>query len=295
LPRVRWSEMAGFSREVARRVFAEELRSSNYSFRDGDDQYQYAPQYLLTPTGARCNRVFLTGTLTERDDIGGDTEYWRGRVVDPTGSVLIYAGQYQPEAASVLAGIEPPAFVAVVGKPSMYQTEDGNVIVSIRAEAIRTVDQKTRNRWIMDAAKRTLERLGDLKRLGPLSLTGEFSTADMAAASPPRDAERAMDHYHTDVEHYRRMVNEALASLKEDLLRLPEAEAAVLEKPALAAAGIRPSPDQNIPGTDKNIPASTRGVKKEEQTAEEEIEEVKIFNFSKRAGARSSKNPKEER
>jgi RPA family protein len=286
--------MAGFSREVARRVFAEELRSSNYSFRDGDDQYQYAPQYLLTPTGARCNRVFLAGTLTERDDIGGDSEYWRGRVVDPTGSVLIYAGQYQPEAAQVLAGIEPPAFVAVVGKPSLYQTEDGSVIVSIRAEAIRTVDQETRNRWIMDTAKRTLERLRDLKRLGPLSLTGEFSTADMAAASTPRDAERARDHYHTDAEHYRKMVNKALASLKEDLLHPPEAKAAVPEKPILAAADIGSSPDQHIPATDKDIPASTRAAK-EELPAEEEIEEVKIFNFSKKAGARSAKNPKEEK
>jgi len=70
--------MTGFSREVARRIFAEELKSSNYSFRDGEDQHQYAPSYLLTPTGAKCNRVFLVGTLIEKDDIGGDTEYWRG-------------------------------------------------------------------------------------------------------------------------------------------------------------------------------------------------------------------------
>ena len=112
--------MTGFSREVARRIFAEELKSSNYSFRDGEDQHQYAPSYLLTPTGAKCNRVFLVGTLIEKDDIGGDTEYWRGRVVDPTGSILIYAGQYQPEAAQILAGLETPCFVAVVGKPNLY-------------------------------------------------------------------------------------------------------------------------------------------------------------------------------
>jgi RPA family protein len=289
--------MAGFSREVARRVFAEELRSSNYSFREGDDQYQYAPQYLLTPTGARCNRVFLVGTLTERDDIGGDTEYWRGRVVDPTGSVLIYAGQYQPEAASVLAGIEPPAFVAVVGKPSLYQTEDGSMIVSIRAEAIRTVDQETRNRWIMDAARRTLERLKEMKKLPPLSISGEFSTADKAAISAlsqPQDAERAREHYHTDAEHYRQTVSKALNSLKADLLHPSQARAAAPEKPILAAAGIGPSRDREIPATDKDIPASTRAAK-EELPEEEEIEEVKIFNFGRKAGARPGKNPKEER
>ena len=114
--------MVGFSREVAKRIFAEELRNSNLSFRDGEDQHQYAPMYLLTPTGAKCNRVFIVGTLTERDDIGGDTEYWRGRIVDPTGSILVYAGQYQPEAAQKLASIEPPAYVAVVGKQRGLQT-----------------------------------------------------------------------------------------------------------------------------------------------------------------------------
>ena len=155
--------MVGFSREVAKRIFAEELRNSNLSFRDGEDQHQYAPMYLLTPTGAKCNRVFIVGTLTERDDIGGDTEYWRGRIVDPTSSILVYAGQYQPEAAQKLASIEPPAYVAVVGKPNLYQTEDGNVMISLRAEAIQKVDEATRDRWILDTAGRTQERLKALK------------------------------------------------------------------------------------------------------------------------------------
>jgi len=166
--------MAGFSREVARRIFAEELKNSNYSFREGEDQHQYAPQYLLTPTGAKCNRVFMVGTLTEKDDIGGDTEYWKGRIVDPTGSILIYAGQYQPEAAQILANIEAPAFVAVVGKPNLYQTEDGNIIISLRAESIQKVDEETRNQWIMDTARRTQERLQALKEAGPVSVSETF-------------------------------------------------------------------------------------------------------------------------
>src|SRR5512138_188636 len=174
--------MAGFSgeaarqREVAWRVFAEELRASNMAFRENEDQY--APLYLLTPTGAKCNRVFLVGTLTEKDDIGGDTEYWRGRIVDPTGSILIYAGQYQPEAAQALANIEAPAFVSVVGKPKLYQTEDGNIIISVRVEAIHKADKAARDQWILDAARRTYERLQHLQGAKPLSDSGGFSTAD---------------------------------------------------------------------------------------------------------------------
>jgi RPA family protein len=208
--------MAGFSREVARRIFLEELKGSNYAFRDGEDQHQYAPQYVLTPTGAKCNRVFLVGTLTERDDIGGDTEYWRGRVVDPTGSILIYAGQYQPEAAQILANIEPPAFIAVVGKPNLYQTEDGNIIISIRAEAIQTVDESTRNQWILDTARRTEERLRSLRVAGYSS--PEFSTADKAS-SQAMDVDRALQHYNTDIIQYKQMVIRALNSLRADLTK----------------------------------------------------------------------------
>jgi len=213
--------MAGFSREVAKRVFAEELKSSNYSFRDGQDQNQYAPSYLLTPTGAKCNRVFMVGTLTEKDDIGGDTEYWRGRVVDPTGSVLIYAGQYQPEAAQILASMDAPSFVAVVGKPNLYQTDDGNIIISLRAESIQKVDEGTRNQWIMDTAKRTLERIEEMKKVKPAALSGDFATADSVSSIPApsaaQDAERALSHYHTDIDNFRRMVLRALESLKADL------------------------------------------------------------------------------
>jgi len=212
--------MAGFSREVARRIFAEELKSSNYSFRDGEDQHQYAPQYLLTPTGAKCNRVFFVGTLTEKDDIGTDTEYWRGRVVDPTGSILIYAGQYQPEAAQILASMDAPAFVSIVGKPNLYQTEDGSVIISLRAESIQRVDEATRNQWIMDTARRTLERISILEKTEPVPLSSDFSTADLAYPSTnQQDAVRALEHYHTDIERYRRMVIRALTALKADLAK----------------------------------------------------------------------------
>jgi len=124
-------------------------------------------------------------------------------VVDPTGSILIYAGQYQPEAAQILANMEAPAYVAVVGKPNLYQTEDGNIIISLRAESIQQVDKATRDQWIMDTARRTSERLQVLKGVKPVSVSSGFDTADKVSSSPIQDAQRAMEHYHTDIEHYR--------------------------------------------------------------------------------------------
>ena len=282
--------MAGFSREVAKRIFAEELKSSNYSFRDGEDQHQYAPSYLLTPTGAKCNRVFVVGTLTEKDDIGGDTEYWRGRVVDPTGSILIYAGQYQPEAAQILANMEAPSYVAVVGKPNLYQTDDGNIIISLRAESIQRVDENTRNQWIIDTARRTLERLEALKNARPVPVSSDFATADNVPASsssstPAQDTDRALQHYHTDIEHFRQMVLRALSSLKADLAKSDMPPETKTAKSAIAESEKKPA---TTPAEPEEVPASRKSKPKKSESFNdwpepENDEEVETINFGKKS------------
>ena len=145
------------SREVARRVFAAEFNDASYTFKESDDDR--APVYALLPTGERANRVFVVGTLTETEDVGTEEEYWRGRIVDPTGTFFVYAGQYQPNAASALRETEPPAYVSVVGKPRTYETDDGSVNVSLRPESITVVDAETRDRWVVETAQRTIDRL----------------------------------------------------------------------------------------------------------------------------------------
>ena len=145
------------TREVARRVFATEFNDAGYTFKESDDER--APVYLLLPTGESSNRVFFVGTLTEKEDVGEDSEYWRGRIVDPTGTFFVYAGQYQPEAASKIRDLEPPAYVAVVGKPRTYETDDGTVRVSVRPESITEVDAAVRDRWVAETAERTLARV----------------------------------------------------------------------------------------------------------------------------------------
>ncbi|VVB86366.1 Uncharacterised protein [uncultured archaeon] len=184
---------SGFIREVAHRIFAFEFKDSNLQAREGQDQY--SPQYLLTPTGAKCNRVFVVGTLTENEDVGSDAEFWRGRIVDPTGAFFVTAGQYQPEAAQVLAKTAPPEFIAVIGKPTTYTTKEGNVLTSIRAESLQIVDGATRDRWVAETAKLTMARLEKLKGTEP-------------------DAVKAREHYATNVEQYREVVEMALESVR---------------------------------------------------------------------------------
>ena len=145
------------TREVARRAFASEFNDAGYTFKESDDER--APVYALLPTGESANRIFLVGTLTETEDVGEDSEYWRGRIVDPTGTFFTYAGQYQPEAASMLRELDAPAYVAVVGKPRTYETDDGTVRVSVRPESITEVDADVRDRWVAETAERTVERV----------------------------------------------------------------------------------------------------------------------------------------
>ena len=183
------------TREVARRVFAREFNDASHTFRESDDDR--APVYLLLPTGEKANRVFFVGTLTETEDVGEDDEYWRGRIVDPTGTFFAYAGQYQPEAAAMLRDLEPPSYVSVVGKPRTYETDDGTVNVSVQPESITAVDADTRDRWVAEAAERTLDRI-DRYDDG-----GEY-------------AQMAADRYELSVDSYQEAVVAALESLDED-------------------------------------------------------------------------------
>ncbi|WP_276299410.1 RPA family protein [Halorussus lipolyticus] len=184
------------TREVARRVFAGEFNDATHTFKESDEER--APLYALLPTGERANRIFIVGTLTETEDVGEDSEYWQGRVVDPNGDpFFVYAGQYQPEAASMLRELEPPAYVAITGKPRTYETDDGNVNVSVRPESITQVDADTRDRWVVETAEQTLDRIE--------SFDPEVNEYDGMVES----------EYDRPLETYRQLVISALESLED--------------------------------------------------------------------------------
>jgi len=184
-----------FEREPARRVFAAELRECRYQFKDGEDEK--SPTFVLLPSGERCNRIFLAGTLTEKQRQGDQNIFYRGRVVDPSGTFFVMAGSYQPEAMQQLAKIDTPAFVAVVGKPNLYQTPDGAFLVSVRIESITIVDKETRDLWVLDSAARTLDRI------------------DMFTTGTGPDVIKAKEQYPAiDVTIFRKTAYDALAQIR---------------------------------------------------------------------------------
>ena len=185
-------------RQPAKRAFADEFADATEVFRESEDER--APKFAVLPTGERANRVFAVGTLTEAEDIGSDSEYWQARVVDPTGTFYVYAGQYQPEAMIALRGIETPEYVAVVGKPRTYETDDGDVLVSLTPESITVVDEATRDQWVVEAAEQTLDRLDAMEGV---KMGDEVSG----------DIRRALDVYGEEVGEYEDSVKEALAQI----------------------------------------------------------------------------------
>lgn len=186
------------NRETAYRVFAAEFDDATFSYTESDEER--APNYVLTPTGARINRLFTVGVLTEIESV--NDEQLRARIADPTGAFVVYAGQYQPEALSFLERAETPAFVAVTGKARTFQPEDSNrVFTSIRPETLSEVDAATRDRFIVDTAERTAERVRTMQdalacdeRDDALreALEAEDVEVGLTAGIP-----RAIDHYGT--------------------------------------------------------------------------------------------------
>jgi len=185
-------------REVAYRLFAAEFDDADLSYSESDEER--APNYVVTPTGARVNRLFAVGVLTEVEPAGEDIR--RARVVDPTGAFVVYAGQYQPDAQAFFDRADPPAFVAVTGKARTFQPDDADVTyTSVRPENVNEVTAETRDRWSVDTARQTLARVAtmagalareergdDLRR----ALEDEGVDAGLAAGIP-----LAIDHYGT--------------------------------------------------------------------------------------------------
>ncbi|MHC3438930.1 RPA family protein [Natrialbaceae archaeon A-gly3] len=160
----------GGGREIAYRMFAAEYDDASLSHTESDEER--APNYVVTPTGARVNRLFVVGALTEVTRV--NEEMVRARVVDPTGAFVVYAGQYQPDELAYLERADPPSFVAVTGKARTFQPEDGDrIYTSVRPESIATVDAETRDRWIVNTAEQTVARIGAYAQAATVDAHGE--------------------------------------------------------------------------------------------------------------------------
>ena len=180
-------------REVAHRVFATEYNAAAHEVSDSDDER--APNYVIMPTGARVNRLFVVGVLTSVESVSEET--LRARIADPTGTFVIYAGQYQPDERATLERIDPPAFVAVTGKANTFTPEGSDeVLTSIRPEAVNEVDGDTRDRWVLSTAEHTRNRIARMAGVLQAQAAGQTNEPDHEAAHS-LGIEQALEAYGT--------------------------------------------------------------------------------------------------
>ncbi|MBV0922591.1 hypothetical protein KTS45_00100 [Halomicroarcula limicola] len=207
-------------REVAHRLFAAEFDDADFSYSESDEER--APNYVVTPTGARVNRLFAVGVLTEIEQV--NEEVLRARIVDPTGPFVVYAGQYQPDALAFLESTTPPLFVAITGKARTFEPEDGDrVFTSIRPESISEVDAGTRDRWVVQAAEQTVERIGHMASAKQSDLAGDDLRASLTESGVEESLAAgiplALEHYGTTGDYL-----EALRDLSLDAARVVAGE-----------------------------------------------------------------------
>lgn len=234
-------------RELAHRMFAREFNDSRFHISSAPSEPAqsdiHAPNFLVTTTGAKVNRVFIAGVITEVEDIGSqkgeDKELWKARVSDPTGTFTVYSGNYQPEASLFLSCVEIPSFVTVTGKVRSYEPGDGSIFVSLRPEEINYADESIRDRWLVDTAELTLERLDIMEDALATGMRGKELLERLEAGgmlpSVADGVSMALDHYNTSseqIEGMRMQILELLRSMaggskvKEEI---PDAKQTIME------------------------------------------------------------------
>ena len=173
------------SRETAWRLFSSEFNGCRLEIKAAEEK---VPSYVVTPLGAKVNRVLIAGVLTEIEDRGTEEEHmWTCRVQDPAGYFYVNAGRFQPEASAAMASLSAPCYVAAVGKVRMYRRDDGSIAMSVRPERIMQIDERTYMEWVLDAAKSTWNRLKNMKRACGIPNATAETLMDMG--SSPAEAE----------------------------------------------------------------------------------------------------------
>ncbi len=182
-------------RELAWRVLAQELQGSLETERGSGER---AASYLVSPLGARMNRVAIVGMLSppepSRTVAGGS--FRRSRLSDPTGVVSVTAGSFQPQGLQDLESITAPTRVLLIGKSALYHGASSPPLPSLRAEGIRPVPDDEYRSLLAEAATQTLRRMRLVERLRDQPAASDSDLTN-AGTSPywVRGARAALQRY----------------------------------------------------------------------------------------------------
>lgn len=147
-------------RSVSKRIFSKELLDIAQT-KEVDTGGPHNANFVIFPTGDEAGRIFGAGTLIETIE-KPESNVINGRISDPTGTIKVSAHQqFQPEGFEMLSNMEAPAFVTFTGKVRTFADENNpdRLVKFVSLEFINTVDEKTRDHWVLETANLTEERL----------------------------------------------------------------------------------------------------------------------------------------
>ncbi|UCB58537.1 MAG: hypothetical protein JSV67_08020 [Thermoplasmatales archaeon] len=207
-------------RETAWRLFAGEYNDSTVEIK-GDGEM--TPSYIVTPLGAKVNRVFIIGVLTDVENISEGGDLVRAHVSDPTGVFTLYSGSYQKQTTEALSKIEVPTFVAIVGKVRTYSPEEGTIYVSVRPEKIMEVNADIRDKWIIETCKNTKDRIEAILEAMKMDEKNEFELRKLGFSKELSEGiVFALKNYNNiDLNKYVKIIQEALQYLTSSKETLP--------------------------------------------------------------------------
>jgi RPA family protein len=265
-------------RETAWRVFAGEYNDSSFEIKG---EGEMTPSYVVTPLGAKVNRLFFIGVLTDVENISEGGDLVRAHVSDPTGVFTVYSGSYQKEVTDVLVNIDAPAFVAVVGKVRTYTPEEGTMYVSIRPERIIEVDANTRDKWILETCKNTKDRIEAIFEAMKMNESNEHSLKKLGFSKELCEGViYALKNYKDiDLNKYVRIIQESLQFLRPDKESLPE----ITKDEKLDVEDIiqEPEEEQSRDETDEQTDVKSKQSEKEENEEDSTENENTVLEIIK--------------
>ncbi|OKY78985.1 MAG: RPA family protein a subunit of RPA complex [Candidatus Methanohalarchaeum thermophilum] len=203
-------------REVAWRIFAEEFSRSDLKI---ESEGEMEPNYLITETGAKCNRIFVVGVLTDIEVVNEDSV--KGRLSDPTGIFNLFAGRYNPKSRDKLSKMDPPKYLAITGKINVFETNSGDIYNSIRPENVNEIDEKSRTNWTLSTAERTSERIKYLSKAVESDLESDelvnYLLDQGAREDLANGIKLSLEHYDLDLNKLKDIVKKSLGSFTDKI------------------------------------------------------------------------------
>jgi RPA family protein len=141
--------------EGAARVFAGEFNRATLTVQKRDET---GYSYIVTPGGAYCRLLLVSGALTEVSDLG---DMLRCRISDPTGAFDVVISGAKKDLFTMTKKIPVPSFLVVVGLAQMHQ-RNGCYALSVRPESLQIIDRAVRDLWVVRTADLTLRRVESL-------------------------------------------------------------------------------------------------------------------------------------